>query len=130
MDTREDNSGKTAYPYLERVKAFAEEVYQEEMAELKKKNPNSAPAHATTFDVRDSIRSSINRQTLFDNRSREVKLAACDLEDSLDPLHSFAMILKSHHDEIQADDAGKVLGALLHNVYDKTGGFPSMAKGM
>lgn len=52
MDTREDNSGKTAYPYLERVKAFAEEVYQEEMAELKKKNPNSAPAHATTFDVR------------------------------------------------------------------------------
>ncbi len=107
MDTREDNSGKTAYPYLERVKAFAEEVYQEEMAELKKKN-----------------------QTLFDNRYREVKLAACDLEDSLDPLHSFAMILKSHHDEIQADDAGKVLGALLHNVYDKTGGFPSMAEGM
>lgn len=37
MDTREDNSGKTAYPYLERVKAFAEEVYQEEMAELKRK---------------------------------------------------------------------------------------------
>lgn len=117
-------SGTKEYLHLQAIMDFAESEFQKEKTELLESDAskNFIPGDATTFNIAGLIGGEIRRRKEDDKKSLPCDIDRETMAKALDPFYALTAILsKSNAEDIDADDMAKVLGALVHSAWVRTG---------